>query len=133
MNENMISVTRKDHARIMSLLTQRSMSDHEDLELELDRANIIEDHQVPEDLVTMNSKIRYTDLRSKKEFEITLVYPADADSKENKVSILAPLGSALIGLKVGEEIEWTFPNGLPKKLKVLEVVYQPEANKDWHL
>lgn len=81
----------------------------------------------------MNSQVRYLNVQDDKESVVTLVYPKDANSSEGKISILAPLGSALIGLKVGQEINWMFPDGKTRTLKILEVVYQPEAQGDWHL
>lgn len=132
-NDDVIYITEKDYLRIKNVLSYQDGTDFESLELELDRANIIADNEVPKELVTMNSKVRFLNLSNSKEMEITIVYPSDADFKEGKVSVLASLGSALLGLRVGQEINWMFPDGATKRLKIIEVIYQPEANEDWHL
>ena len=133
MNEDLILVTQKDFIRIKNVLSYQTGPDFENLDLELERAKIITDDEVPTDLVTMNSKVRFLNVDDDKEMTITLVYPSDANFKEGKVSILASLGSALLGLRVNQKINWAFPDGKTRSLKILEVVYQPEANQDWHL
>ncbi len=133
MNDDTITMTEKDYLRIQHLLSVQTNLDNEDLEIELDRARVISDYEVPHDLVTMNSKIRFEILQSKKEMVITLVYPHEANSEAGMISILAPLGTALIGLRVGQNINWMFPDGETKTLKIQEILYQPEANQDWHL
>ena len=133
MNNDVIMMTEKDLLRIKHLLETQAPEDVENLELELDRAKVISDDEVPPDLVTMNSRVRFLMLPEEKEMIITIVYPADAKSEEGKVSVLASLGSALIGLRVGQQINWLFPDGKTRTLKILEVLYQPEANGDWHL
>ncbi len=74
----------------------------------------------------MNSKVRLRDMDTRKEAIYTLVYPAHADAAHNKISVLAPIGTAPIGYRVGDIITWEVPAGL-KRLKVVEVIYQPEA------
>lgn len=133
MNEDTLLVTQKDFIRIKNVLSYQKGLDFENLDLELERARIITDDEVPNDLVTMNSKIRFLNVDDNKEMIITLVYPSDSNFKEGKVSILASLGSALLGLRVNQQIKWAFPDGKTRTLKILEVVYQPEANQDWHL
>lgn len=133
MNDDVILITEKDLLRIRHVLSFQKSDDFENLELELDRAKIISDDQVPRDLVTMNSKVKFLNVQDNKEMTITIVYPADANFSEGKVSVLASLGSALIGLRVGQEINWMFPDGKTKTLRILSVIYQPEANGDWHL
>tara|TARA_R110000868_G_scaffold378945_1_gene644588 strand:+ start:783 stop:1187 length:405 start_codon:yes stop_codon:yes gene_type:complete len=132
-HDDAIYITEKDYLRIKNVLSYHESSDFENLELELDRANIIADNEVTRELVTMNSKVRFLNLSNSKEMEITIVYPSDANFKEGKVSVLASLGSALLGLRVGQEINWMFPDGSTKRLRILEIMYQPEANEDWHL
>ncbi len=133
MNEDVILITEKDQLRIKNILSFQDSDDFENLELELDRAKIITDDEVPPDLVTMNSTVKFLNLHDSKEVTITIVYPSDANFAEGKVSVLASLGSALIGLRVGQEINWMFPDGKTKRLKILEVLFQPEANEQWHL
>lgn len=133
MNDDVILITEKDLLRIKHVLSFQRSEDFENLELELDRAKIISDDQVPEDLVTMNSKVKFVNLQDEKELTITIVYPSDANFAEGKISVLASLGSALIGLRVGQEINWMFPDGKTKTLKLQQVIYQPESNGHWHL
>ena len=101
--------------------------------VELERAKILADNEVPKDVVTMNSKVEYTDVKTGKRQDIQIVYPVDSSPAEYKISILAPLASALIGLRVGQEINWKFPSGETKRLRVSAVKYQPEAEGDYAL
>lgn len=125
-------ITEQDYERISRLLAH-SDDASEFLEEELDRATLVAPEKVPSDIVTMNSRIRYHDIESGKDAEITLVYPKDANLEEGKISVLAPIGAALLGLRVGQTIEWPLPNGKRKKIKVSEIIYQPEASGDWDL
>ena len=99
---------------------------------ELDRAEIIEPQSIPRDVITMRSKVRLLDLDSGKEVVYSIVFPNEADSSQGKVSILAPIGTAMIGYKVGDMIEWEVPAGL-RRMRVEEIIYQPEAAGDYHL
>lgn len=128
-----IKITYKDKLRIENLMNKTTNGSFDDLELELDRAKIIYDNEVSDNLVTMNSKIVIIDKETYKKSTITLVYPSDADIKKGQISVFAPLGSAVLGLSVGQEIQWTFPNGKVKCIKVAEILYQPEASGDWYL
>jgi len=95
------------------------------LRSELDRARIVEPAEIPADVVTMNSTVRFTDEDSGKEFERTLCYPEEATGGADKVSILAPLGSALLGLSVGQRIDWPVPGGRMARIRILNVVAKP--------
>ena len=83
------------------------------------------------DVVTMNSEVLVRDLDSKKEMTVTLVFPSEADLEQGKISILAPVGTALLGYRVGDTIEWKVP-GRVRRLRVEKVLYQPEAAGDYH-
>ena len=97
----------------------------EGLRSELDRARIVEPADVPHDVVTMNSTVRFADEESGKEFERTLCYPEEATGGTDKVSILAPLGSALLGLSVGQRIDWPVPGGRTARIRILDVIAKP--------
>ncbi len=97
----------------------------EELESELNRAIVLENDRVPPDLITMNSKVRLKDMDTGKEEFYQLVYPEDADIEQKKISILAPIGTAILGYKAGDIIEWQVPAGL-RKLKIGKILYQPE-------
>lgn len=120
MNEDAILITERDFLRIRHILSFQNSSLYENLELELDRAKIIEESEVPRSLVTMNKKFKFEVMQEEKTMVITIVYPEDANFSEGKISVLAPLGSALIGLQVSQEINWMFPDGKVKRLKILE-------------
>lgn len=133
MQTDAILITEKDLLRIRHILSFQTSDEFENLELELDRAKIITDNEVPPDLVTMNSKVKFLNKQDNKEMVATIVYPADSDFVDGKISVLASLGSAIIGLREGQEINWMFPDGKTRTLKILEILYQPEANQHWHL
>lgn len=94
------------------------------LRSELDRARIVEPEDMPADVVTMNSTVRFADEETGKEFQRTLCYPEEATGGSDKVSILAPLGSALLGLSVGQRIDWPVPGGRTARIRILDVVSQ---------
>lgn len=96
------------------------------MQAELDRAEVVGHDEVPAGVVTMNSRVHCREESSGKDYHLTLVYPQDAGG-EGKVSILAPVGCALLGLSVGQHIDWPAPGGKQLKLTLLEVEYQPEA------
>ena len=127
-----IRVSRLDAERIETLLEQpqyRALNTDALVE-ELARAEILEPAQMPGDVITMNSvaRVRVTDAEGgSREHDLTLVFPRDADGDAHKVSILAPVGSALLGLGAGDSIDWPMPGGRSATLTVLSVSYQPEA------
>ncbi len=102
------------------------------LEDELQRAAVLPPEKIPADVITMNSRVRYRDLEDDSEMEITLVFPGDADISRGKMSILSPIGTAVLGYKVGDTLEWQVPDGL-RKLKIEALAYQPESSGDFHL
>ncbi|WP_347902671.1 nucleoside diphosphate kinase regulator [Pseudomonas purpurea] len=104
------------------------------LQAELDRAETVVGHEeVPAGVVTMNSRVHCREQSSGKDYHLTLVYPQDANADEGKISILAPVGSALLGLQAGQHIDWPAPGGKTLKLELIEVEYQPEAAGEYHL
>ena len=114
---------------------ERNSSDREylnKLEAELDRAEIVDPKHVPADVITMRSKVRLKDLVSGESNTYSLVFPTEADFAEGKISVLAPIGTAILGYKRGDTIEWLVPSGL-RKLKVEEIIYQPESADDHDL
>ncbi|MDH1620982.1 nucleoside diphosphate kinase regulator [Pseudomonas chengduensis] len=127
-----ITVTRLDLQRLERLLD--SLDEFgpgaEALQAELDRAEVVGHDEVPAGVVTMNSRVHCREESSGKDYHLTLVYPQDAGG-DGKVSILAPVGSALLGLSVGQHIDWPVPGGKQLKLTLLEVEYQPEAAGDY--
>ena len=124
-----IIISTTDAERLEQLLASLpgdNFFGREELETELARATIVDTREMPPTVVTMNSTVRFTVESSLDEFELTLVYPKDLSSSKKTISILAPVGSALLGLSQGDEIEWPKPGGGLTKVKVKEVIYQPE-------
>lgn len=126
-----IVLSRFDQERLEKLLASvGARPDLDALRAEIDRAEIVEPEAIPPNRVTMNSRVRFVDEESKKEHEITLVFPGHAKVEENRISVLAPVGSALLGLSVGDTIEWPLPNARSRRLRVVAITYQPEAAGD---
>ena len=134
MSERQIFVTSQDRKRLEVLLdapgTALDREDMRDLARELRRATVVPAVEIPPDVITMNSTARLVDLDDGATHLYTLVYPQDANFSEGKISVLAPVGAAMLGYRVGDEIEWMVPAGL-RHLRVEEVVYQPEAAGDF--
>ena len=102
------------------------------LEEELERAETVEPQEVSPDVITMRSRVRLKDLRTGEEVVYSLVFPTEANLSEGKISVLAPVGTAMLGYRRGDVIEWVVPSGL-RRLRVQEVIYQPESAGAHHL
>jgi len=132
MNNKNIIITTADHAELNSVITftgkvsQRAKWELRLLENELKRARIVAPEEIPSDVITMNTRAELLDLESGERMEFTLVLPADANINDGKVSVLAPLGTAMLGYQVGDQFEWHVPYGA-RKLKVAHIYFQPEA------
>jgi regulator of nucleoside diphosphate kinase len=100
------------------------------LEEELDRADIVDPRDMPPDVITMRSTVRLKDLVNGEANTYSLVFPTEADFTQGKISVLAPIGTAILGYRRGDTIEWPVPSGL-RRLKVDEILYQPEASGDF--
>ena len=133
-----IWITDFDLERLRKLLdgtrlwSSRDREHLEQLDAELSEAHVVSATDVPPDVVTMNTRLRLRDLDSGKDMVFTLVFPSDADAEQGKVSVLAPLGTAVLGFRRGDPFEWHMP-GRVRRLQVEEVLYQPEAAGDYHL
>ena len=103
-----------------------------ELEAELDRADVVAPQEIPPTVVTMNSTVKFRVQSSQEEFQLTLVYPKDVDQSGGTISVLAPVGSALLGLSQGDEIEWPKPGGGKIKVRIEEILYQPERAGEFH-
>lgn len=117
---------------VLASLPRDAFPGRTELEAELSRAHIVEPRDIPATVVTMNSTVRFRVATSAEEFTLTLVYPRDMDSSSSKISILAPVGSALLGLSQGDEIEWPKPGGGTLRVRIEEVLYQPERAGAYH-
>ena len=116
MNSENLILSDRDFARLSMLRSNSELIE------ELEKAIVVSFDQVPNDVVRMNARIVYLDKTSGLQREIEVCFPEEADYKSGKISITSPVGTALIGLKVGQEIEWPFPNGESRQLKVIEVI-----------
>jgi regulator of nucleoside diphosphate kinase len=138
MAERIIHITKFDMDTLVDLIEGLRLSPKANqanldlLERELYRGVLVDPQNIPQDVITMNSKVSVTDTTSGEKMTYTLVFPSAANITDNKLSILAPLGMALLGYRVGDIIEWAVPSGV-RKLRVDEIVYQPEASGDYHL
>jgi len=133
-----IVLSELDHARIQKSINEAqqsksiSESEAESLTKELNEAKIVASEEIPDDVVTMNSKVQITFLKNKKQIELKIVYPSEADSSKNQISIFSPIAAALIGNKVGDTIDWVVPSG-PTSIRIDAISYQPEAAGDFDL
>lgn len=134
-----IFVTSSDRERLLKLISEErefgtfNQEGHlHELEKELRRAVILPSERIPADAVTMNSKALLKDLDSGEEEVYTLVYPEDADLEDNRISILAPIGTAILGFREGDIFEWEVPAG-PVRFRVEKILYQPEKAGDFDL
>jgi regulator of nucleoside diphosphate kinase len=116
-----VIVSQGDHARLLALLKKSDPDTVELLYDELDRATVVADHERPDDVVAMGSVVTFEDIRSGEQSKVELVYPHEADAGRGRISILAPVGAALIGLREGETIEWPVPRGSVRNLRVVAV------------
>ena len=126
-----IFLTQNDLDRLFDLLEAYSAGSggrrFEQLESELARASVVPSDRIPKDVVTMNSRVLFENETTGERLEVTLVYPREADIDAGKISILVPVGAALLGLRVGQSIDWELPNGRKHRYRVVAVPYQPEA------
>jgi regulator of nucleoside diphosphate kinase len=138
MSERTIQITELDQERLLDLIREAQSGEYrksvyiEKLRGELERAQVVPSQEIAGDVITMNSTVTLTDLDTSEEETYTLVYPEDADTAQGKISILAPIGTAMLGYRAGDVFEWEVPAG-KRRLKVTEIQYQPEASGDFDL
>lgn len=116
MRTNELTIANHDYARLIQLAPDGRLAE------ELSRATVIPEERMPRNVVRMNSRVTYVDEQSGQRREVVLVYPEDADPSNGKISILAPVGTALLGLEEGQTIDWPFPNGATRRLRVEKTV-----------
>lgn len=130
-----VIINELDAERIDRLLEQpefASLPVAATLTAELDRARMCKPAEMPDDIVTMNSQVKFRDLSTGEVRVRTLVYPSQMSDSNRQLSVLAPVGAALLGLRVGNSIHWELPGGSTTRLEVLELLYQPEAAGEYH-
>ncbi|MBC6905306.1 nucleoside diphosphate kinase regulator [Saccharophagus sp. K07] len=116
-----IVISKQDYQRLMPLLRDSELELAEALEEELSRADIVGEEELPKDAVSMYSTVTFRDLDAQTDTTVTLVFPAEANMAEKKISILSPVGVALLGLRIGGRIRWPMPNGKQKHIEILSV------------
>jgi len=125
-----------DHARLEKLIDEdkyAKMPVAEALAERLDNADVVLPEEVPADLVSMHSRVKFRDLKANLLLEKELVYPHNLNPEAtDQISILAPLGAALLGARVGQEVHWQLPSGKDAALVVEEILHQPEAAGELH-
>lgn len=138
MKQRRIYITEFDKRRLEELIAVaeefggHARKDLDALTQELDRAMVVPSRDAPPDVVTMNSKIVVRDVDTGKVMTLVLVFPCEAAIEAGKISILAPVGTALLGYGQGDVIEWPVPAGI-RRIRIEEILYQPEAAGDYHL
>jgi regulator of nucleoside diphosphate kinase len=138
MSERNIQITELDRKCLLDLIQDAQSGEYrksvylDSLRGELERAQVVSSRDIPSDVITMNSTVTLIDLDTNEEETYTLVYPEHADTAQAKVSILAPVGTAMLGYRVGDVFEWDVPAG-KRRLKVKKIHYQPEASGDFDL
>jgi regulator of nucleoside diphosphate kinase len=138
MEKRTIYITDFDFRRITELLKVAKYFKYQDrddlkkLEQELERATVVDSRDIPPDFVTMNCKVELLDLDKNEKMTFTLVFPNAANIDQGKISILAPIGTAILGYRVGDIVIWQVPAG-QRRIKIEKILYQPEASGDYHL
>ena len=132
-----IFITRNDKKKLWELLdVAKSFAlpegvDINDLEVKLKHAFGVDAREVAEDIITMNSRAELVDLDTGEQLKVAVVFPRDADIELGLISVLAPLGAAMLGYRTGDEFKWKVPNGC-RRFKVTQILYQPEAAGDYY-
>lgn len=128
-------INRLDAERLQRLIDDASEKDQavaEMLENELSRGVVVDPKEIPDNVVSMNSQIQFTDLTRDKQMIRTLVYPHALSSTEDGLSVMAPIGASLLGLKVGDTIDWPLPNNSQTQLRIDAILWQPEREGQFH-
>ena len=138
MKRREIFITQFDRDRLEELIEvaevfgDHGRKDLHDLQEELDLAKIVKPEKVPPGVVTMNSRVLLRDVDTSEEMTYTLVFPKDADIDRGAISVLAPIGTAILGYSEGDVVEWEVPSGR-RRISIKKILYQPEAAGDYHL
>lgn len=136
MDQPLIYITKNDADKLYLLMQEARYSGYRGspylkmLAGELERARIVDSQEIPPDVITLNSTAVLRDLETGEEMSYTLVFPESADLAQGKISILAPIGTAMLGFRVGDVFEWDTPGG-KRSIKVMRLVFQPEAAGDF--
>ena len=135
--KNKIYITKYDYDRLKSMIHEytkanRADGNIKDLLGEIERAQKVDSQMIPSNYVTMNSVFELKKMQELDFQLFKLVFPEEADIDKNKISVLAPIGTAVLGYKIGDVIKWKVPDG-EDFFQITNILYQPEANGDYHL
>ncbi|MBN2258229.1 MAG: nucleoside diphosphate kinase regulator [Anaerolineaceae bacterium] len=136
MIQQTIYITQVDAEKLRDLLREAELGGYrgssylKQLKDELQRAIIVEPQQVPADVITMRSTALLKDIEAGEEMTYTLVFPEDADPGQGRISVMAPIGTGMLGVKAGETFEWETPSG-KRTIRVEKILFQPEASGDF--
>lgn len=128
-----ITISSMDMHRLENLLDDLppgAFTGRDELEAELARAKLVEPAEMPADTVSMNSTVRFS--VDGHDYSMTLVYPASLKDSDTQISVMAPVGSALLGMREGDRISWPRPGGGSMEIKVDQITYQPEREGELH-
>jgi regulator of nucleoside diphosphate kinase len=137
-NNNPIYITEFDRDRLQKLIVEAQATDYrkseylEKLKTEISRAKVVAPQDIPSNVITMNSIVELKDLDTGEKETYTLVFPEDSDPSQGKISVLAPIGTGMLGYKVGDTFEWDVPAG-KRRLQVTQIIFQPEASGNFQL
>jgi regulator of nucleoside diphosphate kinase len=138
MENKPIYITKFDLERLQKLLWEAQSTDYrkseylENLQIEIHRAVVVSPQDIPSDVITMSSIVCLKDIDTGEEETYKLVFPEDSNLAQGKISILAPIGTGMLGYKVGDTFEWNVPAG-KRRLQVKKIIYQPEASGNFQL
>ena len=138
MRQRDIFITAFDKERLEELIAvavefgDHDRNDLDSLATELDRGRLVKSEEVPPNVVTMNSEVLLRDVDTSEEMKYRLVFPRDANIASGAISVLAPIGTAILGYREGDTIEWSVPSG-QRRIRIETLIYQPEAAGDYHL
>jgi regulator of nucleoside diphosphate kinase len=127
--QRQILITKPDMHRLEQLIENRTAPTDagiETLKYELERATVVDPEKISNNVVTMNSRVRIHDLDRNAESVVTIVFPSESNAEQHRISVLAPLGTALLGSRVGRSVRFNAPGG-PRRVKIIGIEYQPEA------
>lgn len=136
MNQASIYITKTDAEKLRDLIQQAQHSEYRGSEYlkmlaeEIAKARIVDQEEIPPDVVTLNSTVQLVDQETDDEMVYTLVFPDEADVSQGKISVLAPIGTAMLGYRVGSTFQWDTPGG-KRSILVKKILYQPEASGDY--
>jgi len=122
-----------DHVRIENLLARSGRHDDDMLHALLADADIVSPQQMPAAVVSMYTQVTVEDPNDRTRRKLAVCYPEDADPGAGFVSVLSPVGTALLGGRRGETVEWSTPAGGVHRLRIVELLFQPEASGDYTL